>query len=181
MKGGIKNLVNTLGDWGLYAWCPYLRVVLKRKPQLNLGSPRIDLTNISITVTATGELWAKYPWWNCYQWCTSWKKVIKCDRIASLTVSPDIRAAAHANCESTGSRVYVRGEFDSLRLDYPILDKIPLEGIANRALADRLVYVYDAAQLVETVPVLQSHFTVGSISLPPTASGISVGVTLRQV
>lgn len=77
--------------------------------------------------------------------------------------------------------MYVRGEFDSLRLDYPILDKIPLEGIANRALADRLVYVYDAAQLVETVPVLQSHFTVGSISLPPTASGISVGVTLRQV
>jgi hypothetical protein len=181
VEGGIPNLVHTLSDWGLYAWCPYLRVVARTEPSLTLASPRIDLTNVKINVTATGELWAKYPWWNCYEFCTSWKKVIKCDKIGSITVSPDIKAAAHANIEASGSIVTARGVFDLLRLDYPILDKIPLEGIANDALGSKLVYVYDASQLVETVPVLKSRFTVGTITLPGTSGGISVGITLRQL
>jgi hypothetical protein len=180
VDGGITNL-HTLSDWGLYAWCPYLQVVVRTKPTLSLASPRIDLSDVKINVTATGELWSKYPWWNCYKWCTSWKKVIKCEKIGSITVSPDIKAALHANIESAGSLVTARGVFDLLRLDYPILDKIPLEGIANDALGGRLVYVYDASQLVETVPVLKSRFTVGSIALPPSSGGISVGITIRQV
>jgi len=83
--------------------------------------------------------------------------------------------------EATGSRIYIRGVFDKLRLDYPILDKIPLEGLANRALHDKLVCAFDAAQFVATVPVLQTKFTVGSLSLPPNPNGIGVGIIVRQV
>lgn len=181
VDGGIEGLVDTLGDFGVYAWNPYLRVVIKKQPTIALRSPRIDLTGISIEVTATGELWAKYPWWNCYKWCTQWEKVHKCDRIASLTVSPDVIADAHANIEASAARVFVRAEFDKLRLDYEILNKISLEGIANDALRDKLVFVYDAAQLIATVPVLQSKFAIESIALPATQSGIGVGIVLRQI
>jgi hypothetical protein len=181
VDGGIEGLVDTLGDWGLYAHCPYARVIVKQRPGITLHSPRIDLTGINVEVTATGELWAKYPWWHCYKWCFKWEKVIKCVRIGSITVSPDITAEAHADVEADGTRVYVRGEFDKLRLNYAILDKIPLEGIANRALRDQLVYVYNAAKIVETVPVLESRFTVDSIALPRSSDGISVEVVMKEV
>jgi hypothetical protein len=151
-----------------------------RRPQINLRSPRIDLKGIRVEVKATGELWAKYPWWNCYKWCTKWKKVIKCDRVGSLTVAPEIAAEAHASVEARGTEVIVRGEFDRLRLAYPILDKIPLEGIANGALRDKLIFVYDAAKLVFAVPVLGSRFRVESINLPALDPGIGVGVVVRQ-
>jgi hypothetical protein len=181
IEGGITELYHTLGDWGIYGWCSYLRVILEKRPQIYLASPRIDLKNVIVNVTATGELWAKYPWYNCYQWCLKWKKVIKCDRIASATASLDIKADAHVNCQASGALVSLQAVFDSLRLNYPVLDKIPLEGFANKELQDKLVYVYDASQLVESVPVLRSRFTVDSISLPPNPNGISVGVVVRQV
>lgn len=181
VEGGIEGLVDALGDFGVYAWCPYLRVVIKKQPTIALRSPRIDLNGISIEVTATGELWAKYPWWNCYKWCTKWEKVHKCDRIASLTVSPDVLAEAHANIESSAARIFVRAEIDKLRLDYEILNKILLEGIANDDLRGRLVFVYDAAQLVATVPVLQSKFAIERVDLPDTQTGIGVGIVLRQI
>jgi hypothetical protein len=181
VDGGIENLVNTLGDFGIYAWNPYLRVTVKKRPSIGLQSPRIDLSGISIEVVATGELWAKYPWWNCYKWCTKWEKIHKCDRVASLTVSPDIAANAHAVVQTSGARVLVQAEFDKLRLDYDILRKIPLEGVANSALRGKSLFVYDASQLIATVPVLQSRFAVDEILLPPNSGGISVGVALRQI
>jgi len=180
VDGGIENLVDTLGDWGLYGWSPYQRVRVMRRPQIRLSSPRIDLNNIRVEVKATGELWAKFPWWNCYKWCLRWKKVIKCERIGSITVDPDIAAEAHANVEARGSEVVVRGEFDRLRLDYPILDKIPLEGIANRVLGNRFVFVIDASKLVVAVPVLGSKFSVESIGLPPLPQAIGVEVVVKQ-
>jgi len=178
---GIKGLVDTLGDWGMYEWCPYLRVVVEKEPNIKLSSPRIDLNGIKIKVTATGELWAKHPWWNCHQWCTKWEKVIKCTRIASITVSPRIKAEAHAILQAAGTKIFAQGKFDKLCLNYKILDKIPLEGLANKALRDKLVFVYDASAFVATVPLLGSNFAVGSLTLPPSSDGLNVGISVQQV
>lgn len=185
INGGIENLGTTmrgfLGDWGVYAWCPHLRATVKSKPAIRLQSPRIDLDNVRLEFRATGELWVKYPWWNCYKWCLKWKKVIKFDRIASITVTPDIAIDAHAVISATGAQVFAEGRFDKLRLDYDILDKIPLEGLANRAIAGKKVPIYDGAQLVATVPLLKSRFTLDKIDLPPKSDAVGVGVTLRQL
>ena len=181
LGGGISDLVKTLGDWDLIAWCNYLRVVVKKKPSITLASPRIDLKGVTVNVTAGAELWAKYPWWNCYNWCFKWEKVIKCDRIAAITVSLDVAAEAHADVSARGPLVAVQAAFDRLRLDYPILDKIPLERIANAALANQLAYVFDASQLVASVPVLGSKFKVDSVSLPSSSNSISVGVNIKQI
>lgn len=181
VDGGIENLVDTLGDWGIYAWCRYLRVIVEKKPQIKLSSPKLNLNGIEIKVTASGELWSKYPWWKCYKWCTKWKKVIKCKRIASITVSPRIKAEAHAVLKAEAAKIFAQGRFDKLRLNYNILDKIPLEGLANKALKDKLVYAYDAGNFVAAVPLLESKFTVDTVTLPASNDSLNVGISLRQV
>jgi hypothetical protein len=182
VDGGITKLTETLrGDFGITGWCPYLQVVIKQEPRLTLASPRIDLSGVTLEVTATGELWIKHPWWNCYKWCTQWEKIIKWERLASITVSVRIQAAVHANLTVNGAEVSAYGEFDRLRLGGDIFDKIPLEGIANEVLGHKPVFVYDASKLVQTVPILGSKFSVSSVSLPANPSGISVGVNIKQV
>ena len=100
---------------------------------------------------------------------------------AAITVSLDVAAEAHADVSARGPLVAVQAAFDRLRLDYPILDKIPLERIANAALANQLAYVFDASQLVASVPVLGSKFKVDSVSLPSSSNSISVGVNIKQI
>lgn len=184
VEGGIEKLPQTLkpfGDWGVYAWCSYLRVIVRERPNFQLGLPETDFNNIRLRITATGELWFKHPWWNCYSWCFHWEKVIKCDRVASVTPTLDIAADAYATFKANRAIVEARAGFKKLRLDYPILRDIPLEGIANAALGDKPVYVYDASQLIQTVPVLKSRFTVDKVSLADKSKGIDVGVTIRQL
>jgi hypothetical protein len=181
VDGGIEGLVDTLGRLEFYAWCSRLRVVAKRRPRIGLRSPRIDLNGIRIAVKATGELWVRYPWWNCYKWCTKWKKVYKCKRIARLTVEPDIAAEAHATLRAKEAQVLAFAKFDRLRIDEPVLRRIPLEGFANQALGDKPVFVYDASKLVATVPVLGSRFSVDKIVLSPSPDSIGVGVVIREV
>jgi hypothetical protein len=181
VESGIEGLVDTLGDWGMYAWCPYLRVIVEKKPNIRLASPRIDLNGIDIKVTATGELWAKYPWWNCSRLCTKWNKVNKCERIASITVSPKMKAEAYADLCAEAAKVIATGKFDKLRLNCKILDKIPLERIANNSLKDKLLYAFDAGKFVATVPLLESMFSVNKITLPPSTDGLNVGIELKQI
>jgi hypothetical protein len=184
VDGGAEKLQSTvkpLGDFGLYPWCPNLRVVLRTRPAIGLAVPRIDLDNIRIEVTATGELWAKYPLPWCHRWCTQWGISEHCDRIASLTVSVDILADAHVLITAAGTKVLAQAVCDKLRLDYPILRDIPLEGFANDALGGKVLTVYDASALVETVPVLESRFAVNSVKLPNADGAIGVEVIIKQL
>jgi hypothetical protein len=181
LDGGIEELPQNLGDFALYGWNSYLRIVVRIIPAIVLQSPRINLSQVKVEVTATGELWAKYPWWNCYKWCTKWEKITKCEKIANITVSPTIAAEAHALCYATTTQVFLQASFDKLRLDYEIIREIPLEGLANDQLKDRLLFVYDARQLIATVPVLQSRFSIESIFLPESVDGIGVQIKLRQI
>jgi len=178
---GISKSIKPLGDIEFYAWNSFLKIVIKDKPSIKLNSPRVDLSNIIINVIATGELWAKYPWLDCYKWCTVWKKVTKCERVASITVSLDIKAKLHCDLETEGARVKAVGKFDELRFNYPILDKLPLEGIANKSLQGKMIYIYDASGLMATIPLLQSKFSVQSIDLPSEVGKLVVAVTLKKL
>lgn len=181
VNGGIIGLVDTLSDVEFYAFCSHLKITIRQRPQIKLSSPRIDLSGVMLEILATGELWWKYPWANCYRWCTKWEWVKKCKRIARLTVSPEIKAKAHCNFSTQGARVLAKGRFDELRLDYPILDKIPLEGLANSALDGKPVPVYDASKLIATIPIFESEFGIKSITLPPDPSGLTVTVEIVQI
>lgn len=181
VNGGVVGLIDTLSDVEFYAVCTRLKVTIRKRPQIKLSSPRIDLSGIKLEILATGELWAKYKWPNCYRWCTKWEWVKKCKSVASITVSPEIRAKAHCTLSTQGARVLAKAKFDELRLDYHILDKIPLEGLANSALDGKPVVIYDASKLIAAVPVFQSSFGIKSISLPSDPSGLTVAVEIAEI
>lgn len=185
IDGGIQklgpNLRRMMGDWGLYAWCPYLKITLRRKPSITLRSPVIDLNGIRVRVSATGELYAKFPWLNCSRFCTKWEKVIKCEKVGSVSVTIDIAIEAHATLAASGAMVFATAMFDKLRLDYPILRLLPLEDLVNPFLRNKRILVYDASKLVSTLPVLESRFGIKSINLPTQAQGIAVDVVIMQI
>lgn len=181
VDGGIKGLVDTLGDWGVYAHCSNFSVVVEDKPTINLKSPKIDLGNVKIKIAAIGELWVKYPWWNCYRWCFKWKKVIKCKQIARVSISLKIKADANATFKAEAAKVLAYGKFNKLRLNYPILEKINLEKYANKALENQPVFVYDAAKFITVIPLLESRFAIGSIALPYNNNSLNIAISLRQI
>ncbi len=176
----IRSSISMFGDTGAYAWCPYLRVRVD-KPRIDLGSPKIDIDGFDVDAKATGELWIKFPWWNCYKYCTKWKKVIKCKRIAKLTVGLGVDSDITIQLAAAGARVEAEGRFRRLRIDAPILREIPLERVANRALSGKRVTIFDASKLIATVPIMESRFAVEKITLPSSADSIPVELTVRQI
>jgi hypothetical protein len=176
-----RNLRKILGDFGIYAWCPYLKVVLKTKLKIGLNSPRTDINGLKVAATATGELWVKYPWFNCYQWCLKWVKVEKCDRLASATVTLDVAADGHLLFSNQGTEIVAKPVFDKLRLDYPILDKIPLEDVANYALRNEEIAIFDASTLMTTIPIFNTRFQVDTLTLPNKKGGVGISGTIKQI
>lgn len=181
VDGGIENLIETLGDWDAYAWCSYIRVNIEKRPSIGLASPRIEFSGFQVNAKATGELWIKYPWPNCYKGCTKWKKILKCKKAASITVSVTVKVDAHADITTSSNVVLAKLAFDKLRLPYGILEKIPLERIANRGLRNKNFPIYDASKLVQTVPPLGSTFGISQISLPQDPTGITIVVEVSEV
>jgi hypothetical protein len=181
VDGGIVDLADTVSEIKFYSWCPRLTVIIDKKPTLKLASPRIDLSGVDLTVTATGELWIRTPWLKCERFCTKWRKIIRCFPLLRATATLRLKTAAHADIKAVGATVVGQGVVDTLRLKLPILDKIELAPFVNKALAGRLAFIFDASKLVATVPVLESKFTVESLTLPPNTGGISAEVSLREV
>jgi hypothetical protein len=181
LDGGVVGLASYRGTQ-LKAHLAWLRVCVGQKPSLTIGSPQVSIQNLKVDVSATGELWWYYPIPHCSSWCLDWSITWAWTRIASITIR-DIRIAAdaHADTSVDGTKVKVTGVFDRLRLDYDILRDIQLEGIANSVLGSKPVFVYDASQLVATVPVLGSHFGISAIDLPSSIGSIEVDVSVKQV
>jgi hypothetical protein len=181
LDGGVAGLASIRGIQ-IKAHLAWLKVVVTNQPNLSLGVPTIAMSNVNVLVSATGELWWYHPSFHCSHWCFNWSVTWGWDRIASLTINGvKLAIAAHANVSAQGTLIIASGVIDRLRLDYPILRDIPLEGFANSALSGKLVYVFDAGQYLATVPVLNSHFAVADITLPASASQIEVDITIKQV
>ena len=139
-------------------------------------SPRIEVTNIDTLVSATGELWAYVPT------IENWKIVWKWKLWAPVTVRDvKVKAAAHAELSSTGSSIMARAVADRLRLNYDILNLIPLEDFATQSLINQQVLIFDGSQYVTTSPLLNSRFTLAGIQLPSSQGLIEVHLLLRRV
>lgn len=173
--GGIKGIAKFPGI-EFKAHLAWLKVLLRVRPTVGLNSPRIDVTNVDTLVSATGELWAYVPT------IENWKIVWKWKSWASVTVRDvKVRAAAHAELSATGSSIRARAVADRLRLNYDILNLIPLEDFATQSLSNHQVPIFDGSQYVTTSPLLNSRFTVAGIQLPPSKGLIEVHLLLRRV
>lgn len=181
----VANLNKVLGDWGIKAVVTWIKVSLGVAPTFTLAGDSFALSLPKIVVDGTGEVWAKHPWLKCIKkkWgiCYKWKKVVKHTRLLRVTLRGlKFKVGARATILTEGALVKARGHFDTLRIDHRYLDRIPLEKLANRKLQDRTVVVFDARELVATIPTLKSKFKVDSIHVPPTPGKVSVEVTVTQ-
>lgn len=181
LDGGVAGLASIRGI-RFKAHLAWLKVVVADQPQLSLGVPTTSINNLNVRVSATGELWWYHPSLHCSHWCFEWHVTWGWSRIGAITVEGlKVAIAAHANISTQNTLIIAKGVIDKLRLDYPILRDIPLEGLANRALDGKLVFVFDAGKYLATVPVLNSRFAISSVQLPRSANGIEVGMTIKQV
>lgn len=180
LEGGVSGLAAIRGI-KFRAHLAWAEVGARTMPQITLRGSRIDVS-AEIFGGATGELWWYHPSFHCSRLCARWRTTWSWDRIGSLTVrGVRFEAEAHALATVNEAKVTVNGVFDRLRLDYRILDKIRLEGIANRKLKERTLIAVDAAELVATMPVLRSRFRPHSIELPDSDRRLVANITLAQL
>lgn len=173
--GGIKGIGKFPGI-EFKAHLAWLKVVLREGPTVGLNSPRIDVTNIDTLVSATGELWAYVPT------IENWKIVWKWKLWASVTVRDvKVKAAAHAELSAAGASIMAKAVADRLRLNYDILNLIPLENFATQSLSNQQIMIFNGSQYVTSSPLLNSRFTVAGIQLPPSKGLIEVHLSLRRV
>jgi hypothetical protein len=181
LEGGITKLRSYFKGIRVAAHLSFFRLTLPKKPTIILNSPRFDLKNTPIRVEATGELWCYHPFLKCSRWCLKWRYGWKWDRIASITVSPNLVADAYAQAVTENALIKVYAQFNKLRLDYDVLRDIPLEGLVNDKLKNRALYIFDTTKFVATIPIMNSRFQIDKIILPPVNNKIQIDITVKEI
>ena len=182
LAGGVKNLLVAFDDIQFKAHLAWLKIAIADRPTVTLNSPTVGISGLNVLASATGELWWYHPTFHCSSLCLNWSVTWGLDRIAAVTVTDiKIAADAHATLSTDRALVQAQGIFDKLRLNYKILDQIPLEGIANDQMAKQLVPVYDAGKYVASVPVLGSKFAVSAVDVPAANGQLVVNIQIKQI
>lgn len=180
LDGGIEGLWSIKGI-EFKAICSHLGVVADNKPNLALNGTTVSISNSKITTQATGELWWYHPTLHCSRWCTRWSVTWGWDRIASISVSIRVDLDGFVQITVNGKILNANLHINKLRLDYPILREIPLEGIANRVLGSKQIPIFDAGGFVASVPIINSRFAIDSISIPNNSGSIEIDIAIKQV
>ncbi|MBS0188716.1 MAG: hypothetical protein JSS51_11645 [Planctomycetes bacterium] len=186
LNGGLEKLPETLAEVDRAAstralgikfkvHCSQADVWVEKRPSASVASPRFDLKDIRLKGGARGELWWYHPTFHCSWLCFKWSVTWGWDMI--LAVHPQgirFEGEAHADLATDAATVKCYGRCDRLRLDYPILREIPLEGLANRFLDGKPVFVYDATKLLPSFPVIGTSLDIKAIEIPKTSGAIEV-------
>jgi hypothetical protein len=180
LDAGIEGFANVKGI-EFKAICSKLRVIADNKPDLALNGNRIGVSNSKIITQATGELWWYHPTFHCSRLCTRWSVTWGWDRVASLSVSLKIDLDGYVEIIVNGKVLTAKLNINKLRLDYPILKEIPLEVIANRALAHKQLPIFDAGNFIACLPVINSRFSIDSINIPIGNGSIDIEIAIREI
>ena len=173
-KGPSQAEVAALRAKGLNILQPclgWLSVDLSSKPSVQLSGTVIPISGIDLSVGATGVLYGYWPDFICDNHCID---NICCwghfenhwHYIGSLTVrGVKFKANGKISPEVASLIIDLTATVDQLRLNYPILDQIPLEGFANNALNGKTFQVLDARTLVASFPYLNTTYQIDWIKL----------------
>ncbi len=188
-KGPSKAEVAALRgqDWQFLQPClGWLSVDLNSKPSVQLSGTVVPISGIDTSVGATGVLYGYWPDFICDNHCID---NICCwghfenhwHYIGSLTVrGVKFTASGKISPEVTGLIIDLTASVDRLRLNYPILDQIPLEGFANGALNGKKFQVLDARTLVASFPYLNTSYQVDWIKLSGTGE-LKIDIAIKKL
>jgi hypothetical protein len=131
---------------------------------------------------ASGEIWWYHPTFHCSWLCFNWSTTWSWDVLVSASID-NVRFDVDARIDvgTSGAIVQVTGQFNKLRLDYPIFDQIPIENYINPYLTTKTLAAFDASQFVACMPVLNSKFRVDTVTLSPAPAQLAISVTVKQV
>jgi|GEM_PF-6399616 len=180
LDNGIEGLANIQGIQ-FKVICSKLQIIADNKPGLSLNGPTITVSSLKITTNATAELWWYHPTLHCSRFCTNWSITWGWDRVASASASVRVDFDGYASVVVNGKLLLAYLHINKLRLDYPILREIPLEGIANRVLANKQIPIFDAGNFVASIPVINSRFAIESIDIPIITNGIEIDISIKQI
>jgi hypothetical protein len=174
-------------DWiKLQACLAWLSVDLNSKPSVQLSGSTIPISGIDTSIGATGVLYGYWPDFICDNYCIDH---ICCwghfenhwHYIGSLTVKGvKFTASGKVLPEVDGLIINLTATVDRLRLNYPILDQIPLEGFANDALSGKKIQVIDASKLVASFPYLNTSYQIAWIKLSGTGE-LRVDIAIKKL
>ena len=51
----------SFGDWDAAVHVSWLKIIVEKRPKIDLKSPEANIDNVQLNVAATGQLWAKHP------------------------------------------------------------------------------------------------------------------------
>lgn len=168
-------------DFPAKAHLAWVRVVLKKSPNIDLKVPKTKISGLEISVGATGELYVKMPKLVCVKrwhgFCYKWKIKWKWRRLARATFKSISTKSDVSLTFSVAKKVIVvaQGVFDKLRLNYPILREIPIE----RFIKPREFNVFHARKMLGLIPLVEEEYVVGNVSLPK-GDGLQVNILLRE-
>jgi len=189
-RGPSKNDVDQIRQRGIidFAFClPWLRVDLRSSPKIVLSASVIPVTNIDLSVGATGEVYGYWADFICDNHCIDniccWGHLENhWHYIGSLTVT-DVHLKANGKVMpgiDPPRKVFLQASVDSLRLDYEILKEIPLEGFANNALAGKKFEVLDADKIVAALPYVNNKYGIDTLKLSGSGE-LRVDISLRKL
>jgi hypothetical protein len=181
VDGGVEGLLKTTKGLAMKVICSELKITANNKPNLGLNGSKISIGNANFNVKATGELWAHIPSFHCSRWCTNWTVTWRWVRLASITVSVTLALDCYVEIVVNGKIVYAKAHINKLRLAYPILKEIPLEGIANSQLSNKLIQVFDAGSFVACLPLIHSKFGIESVTIPNIPNCIPIEIEIKQL
>lgn len=181
VDGGVAGLLNSTTGLEMKAICSELKVIANNRPNLSLNGQSVGIGNSQINVRATGELWGRIPSLHCSRWCTNWTLTWRWVRLASVSVSVTVALDAGIQIIVNGKILNAKVHVNRLRLDYPILREIPLEGIANNQLENKLVQIFDAGSFIACLPVINSKFGIESITIPNNPNCIQIEIGIKQL
>ncbi|HEY1870149.1 MAG TPA: hypothetical protein VGG71_03780 [Chitinophagaceae bacterium] len=180
LDGGIEGLASIKGiEFKLI--CSKLQVIADNKPNLTVNGPIVSITNSKITTNATAELWWYHPTFHCSAFCTHWSVTWSWDRVASVSASLRVDLDGYVTVVVNGKILYASLHINKLRLDYPLLRDIPLEGIANRVLATKQIPIFDAGNFIASIPIINSRFSIDAIDIPSISGGLEIDIAIKQI
>jgi len=158
----------------------WVKVWIPSRPTITVSVPTTTIKGLKVSAGATGELWVRRPKLKCTKkWkgiCYKWKKVWVWEKWASITLdSVTVAADVSIAWSVSGVKLIGSAKFDKLRLNYKILDKIPIENWVD----PKSFTAMDAKELVGVIPILESKYIVSSIGMPK-GSGLRLELTFKK-
>jgi hypothetical protein len=164
----------------------HLRIDLVDAPTIAVSGAGINVADVHLSTDVTVQLQSKLPQFVCDKPCP----IIKCcwghfhcnDWVPVLTVTlNDVNTTTSAviDLATSGAKVLGTPRLTKFTINVPILGDVDITGLVNLFLKPKQTTIYDAGELVASIPILNTTYKIQSLVLTGT-NELRVDVLLQK-